>query len=87
MRKRERRRLKQSPYDQQRAPKEDRTPTTKRIAGEDREDRTEDASQSVGRHDLALDLRVRIVEDFLEGWVGQQAAEDALVVAWWCVSL
>ena len=45
------------------------------------------STYSISRHDLTLDRRIGIVESVEEVWVGEQSAEDALVIPYRRVSV
>ena len=59
----------------------DRSSSAQDIADSQTKECPEDASDGVSGHDLTLNCRVGIVESAEEVWVGEQSAEDALVVA------
>jgi hypothetical protein len=62
------------------ATKEDSTSTANAVTNESREYSTNDTSQIVSRYDLGLDDRVGVVEGLEEELIGEQAAEDTLII-------
>lgn len=55
--------------------------SAKNVTGEHCNDRPENTTEDISRGHLSLDCGIRVVEDGQEGLIGQNAAENALVVS------